>query len=133
MPWAVFANKTQWQTFHDAICADLGFPRPGRRQSDGKVMLGNQWTTAAYKPRVGTVVINSTPRKVGFLRVPQAVVTRYGLNVITEPTNNGDETWTVTYQGNQYVVTPVQDDVAYPADKQTTSTWTDPADGTVYT
>lgn len=131
MPWVAFTTKAQWSTFHDAVCTDLGIPRPGKRQSDGAVQLNNQWTDAAFQPQLVNAIIAGNPRKVGVLQVPAAAVTRYGLNMITDPIDNGDGTLTVTYQGAQYVVQP-PDDVTFPVRKPKPASWTDPDTGTNY-
>lgn len=139
MPAVVFTTLGQWTAFHDAICADLGIPRPGKRQSDGKVALNAQWTTAAYTPAVVQVLVNGNPRKVGILRgVPQAVVTKYALTTITDPTPNTDAkgqrdgTWTVTVNGNEYKVALAADGTQFPYAKAKPSQWTDPSDGRIY-
>lgn len=138
MPWVGFGTKAQWDTFHDAICVDLGIPRPGNRQSDGAVQISNQWTDSQYAPFVIDVIINSNPRKVGILQVPQAVVNAYGLTVISDPTpildGQGRRTgqWLVTYGGTQYTVALITDPTTLPFRKAKPTTWTDPSDGHVY-
>lgn len=138
MPWVGFATKAAWQTFHDAACADLGIPRPGKRQSDGQVQLDAQWTDAAFAPTIVNAIINGTPRKVAVMFVPPAAVNRYNLagNVLSDPTvirdANGMPTGVqVTYQGTDYLLQPV-DGTAFPFRKPKPATWTDPDTGTVY-
>lgn len=50
MPWVSFQDKAEFVAYHDQACADHGIPEPGKRQSDGVTMLGNQWTTAWVRP-----------------------------------------------------------------------------------
>lgn len=133
MAAVVFTTKAQWTTFHDAICADLGIPRPGKRQSDGVVQKYAQWTTSAFAPEVCTVKVNGVDRRIGILRgVPAAVVTRYGLSTLTNPSLNDDGTWNVTYNGKQYVVTLDEDEVSFPFRQAKPTSWTDPDTGATY-
>lgn len=134
MPWVGFATRAAWTTFHDAVCSDMGIPRPGKRTSDDVVQINNQWTEAAFVPIVLDVVINGNPRKIGILLVPPVVVTRYNLasNVISDPSNNGDGTYTVTYNGNQYVVALAPDETNFPFRRPRPPTWTDPDTGIIY-
>ncbi len=133
MACAVFSTKNQLQAFVSAIAADLGLPRPGKRQSDQRFQFQNQWTNAQFDVEVATVNVNGTDRKIGLVRgIPQQAVTRYGLNTLSDPVNNGDGTWNVAYQGTVYTVTLVDDPVNYPFRLPIPATWTDPASGVTY-
>jgi hypothetical protein len=50
MAWAYFSSQAAWDAYHDAVCADLGIPRPGRIQSDQSPAILNCWTDAWVDP-----------------------------------------------------------------------------------
>ena len=50
MPWAYFQNQGAWDTYHNAVCATLGIPRPGRIQSTQAPAILNCWTDAWVEP-----------------------------------------------------------------------------------
>lgn len=140
MACAVFTTKSAATSFVQAICADLGLPRPGRRQSDGQVMPDNCWTSCQFRIVVATVLVNGTNRKIGLIpRIPAAAVTRYGLNTLSDitPIKDADGMatgqWNVTYNGTPYVVTLDDDPVSFTYELPRPWSWTDPDDGKLYT
>lgn len=51
MAWAYFQNQAAWDTYHDAVCAAQGIPRPGYLASDdATVMIDACWTDAWTDP-----------------------------------------------------------------------------------
>jgi hypothetical protein len=50
MAWAYFQNQAAFDAYHDAVCADLAIPRPGRIQSSQAPAILNQWTDAWVNP-----------------------------------------------------------------------------------
>jgi hypothetical protein len=50
MSWAYFQNQAAYDAYHNAVCADQGIPRPGRRQSDQSPAILNCWTDAWVEP-----------------------------------------------------------------------------------
>ena len=60
--WPDLAAFTIW---HDAACAALGIPHPGRNAQSGEVDTDAQWTTAYTEP---TIIVGEGVNDRTFLR-----------------------------------------------------------------
>jgi hypothetical protein len=43
--WYRWTTQAAFDAWHDAVCADLHIPHPGRNQSTGEIDPDAQWTT----------------------------------------------------------------------------------------
>lgn len=106
MAWAYFQNQAAFTAYHDAVCADLGIPRPGRNRATGEPAILSQWTDAFVEP----VQIRGQGNVTTWAaRIPDAHVVQYdavlGITVSDgEVVFNADGT--VTVQGQTYTVDP---------------------------
>lgn len=138
MPWVGFPTKALFDEFHDQACADHGIPRPGKRQSDGVVMIDDQWTDAFAAPLIVDAIVSGQPRKVGVMHIPPGIIAQYnlGARVISDPVPVLGEDgqileMQVTYQGNTYTLKP-SDGQEFPYQKPKPPVWTDPDTGIEY-
>jgi len=127
--YAYFQNQAAWDTYHNAVCADHGIPRPGYRSDDGTtVMLDHCWTDSWVVPIQFKAQGNVTT---WVAHVPDADVTTYNLqNTVPDSAvvYNINGTISVTVGGRTYVAEPLT--MTYKKAKP--ATWTDPHDGKVY-
>jgi hypothetical protein len=56
MSWYAWTDLAAFSTWHDAACAALGIPHPGRNAATGEVDPDAQWTVAYTEPVVGSDV-----------------------------------------------------------------------------
>jgi len=54
--WYSWPNLSAFTVWHDAACAALGIPHPGRNAATNNVDENAQWTTAYTDPFVGSDV-----------------------------------------------------------------------------
>ena len=50
MAWAYFQNQAAFNAYHDAVCADLAVPFPGRNQQTAEPAILAQWTDSWIRP-----------------------------------------------------------------------------------
>lgn len=63
MTWVEFPDDKTFTQWHDQKCVSLGIPQPGARQSDQKLQIQNQWTTAYVEPILdGTTIKALVPQ-----------------------------------------------------------------------
>lgn len=109
MAWAYFQNQAAFDAYHNAVCADLGIPRPGRIQSNGTPAILNQWTDAWVNP----IQIRSQGNVTTWAaQIPDSHVVTYdavlGITVPDEDVVFDPEDPThVTVQGQVYTLDPV--------------------------
>lgn len=112
MAWAYFQNQAAFNTYHNAVCADLGIPRPGRNAATDDPAIMECWTDAWVAP----IQVRSQGNVTTWVaHIPDAHLTQYdpqlGLTapdsaVVSNVDANGEPTGTVTVQGQVYTIDP---------------------------
>lgn len=50
--WYRWTSIESFDAWHDAVCATLGIPHPGRNAATGELDTSAQWTTAYVEPAI---------------------------------------------------------------------------------
>jgi hypothetical protein len=107
MAWAYFQNQGAWDAYHNAVCADLGIPRPGRNAASGEPAIMACWTDAWVDP----IQVKGTGNVTAWVaQIPDEHVAEYGIAlsvpdgaVVRDPETGA---LSFSYGGKDYTVDP---------------------------